>query len=614
MKRYLLVAQTLGNLGWSNVARVGWYRILLRTGLHPVQRIKPLTAEGPHFIPYKESASETAQAASRLNSAQKVRARKLRLFGWLEVENNGDAPDWHANPSDPKLASRELGPWWKIADFSHQTGDIKYIWELSRMDWVVELARQGRAGDGGALEQLNLWLDDWERKNPTFQGVNWKCGQETAIRVMHIAMALMMLDQLKNVSERNLAFLKNHLARIKPTLSYAQGQSNNHATSEATALYIGGLILSANGDAQGATYSKIGRDRLYAYVMNLFEEDGSFSQYSANYHRVALDSLSLVEVFRLYFSDEAFSGDYNARVRAATDWLAAMIVNAEGNVPIFGHNDGANLLALSLADYSDNRPSVQLASHLFHGRKAFPEGAHDEILNWFGLIESVSPKLQQTSVHFQNGGVVILKNVRASALFRYPKFKFRPSQSDALHIDLWVDGENILRDGGTFSYNSTPEITNYFGGVESHNSVQLDGRDQMPRLSRFLLGAWLRADQVDVDLNGPQPHAAAAYKDYWGGQHHRKMELLDDRLIVTDQIAGVCKDAILRWRLPAGDWKLSGNNISNGVITINVMADNPIKTSIMVGKESRYYGQMQDVSVMEVSFKAPSTLTSTIIF
>ena len=92
------------------------------------------------------------------------------------------------------------------------------------------------------------------------------------------------------------------------------------------------------------------------------------------------------------------------------------------------------------------------------------------------------------------------------------------------------------------------------------------------------------------------------------------MELLDDRLIVTDQIAGVCKDAILRWRLPAGDWKLSGNNISNGVITINVMADNPIKTSIMVGKESRYYGQMQDVSVMEVSFKAPSTLTSTIIF
>ena len=35
-----------------------------------------------------------------------------------------------------------------------------------------------------------------------------------------------------------------------------------------------------------------------------------------------------------------------------------------------------------------------------------------------------------------------------------PQAPARPSQADALHLDLWHRGVNLLRDAGTFSYNA----------------------------------------------------------------------------------------------------------------------------------------------------------------
>jgi len=44
------------------------------------------------------------------------------------------------------------------------------------------------------------------------------------------------------------------------------------------------------------------------------------------------------------------------------------------------------------------------------------------------------------------------------ALLRYPRFRFRPSHADVLHVDLWVDAVNVLRDGGTFSYHRGAQV------------------------------------------------------------------------------------------------------------------------------------------------------------
>ena len=38
-------------------------------------------------------------------------------------------------------------PWWAIPDFDPLVGDIKLLWELSRMDWLLAMAARARQGD-----------------------------------------------------------------------------------------------------------------------------------------------------------------------------------------------------------------------------------------------------------------------------------------------------------------------------------------------------------------------------------------------------------------------------------------------------------------------------------
>ena len=74
-----------------------------------------------------------------------------------------------------------------------------------------------------------------EIKESPYLGVNWKCGQEASIRVIHLIMG--PFKSLKNPSNALIQLIITHLKRIEPTTSYAIGQSNNHGTSEG-ALYL----------------------------------------------------------------------------------------------------------------------------------------------------------------------------------------------------------------------------------------------------------------------------------------------------------------------------------------------------------------------------------------
>ena len=138
-------------------------------------------------------------------------------------------------------------------------------------------------------------------------------------------------------------------------------------------------------------------------------------------------------------------------------------------------------------------------------------------LQWLGVPCVSNPASNPRSVTLDNGGLHVLRAGQATCYLRYPRFSFRPSQADALHLDLWYKGHNLIRDAGTYSYNSTPADLEYFHGTASHSTIQFDERDQMPRLGRFLFGEWLQAENVvPVREENGVVTAAAAYTDSFG--------------------------------------------------------------------------------------------------
>ena len=369
----------------------------------------------------------------------------------------------------------------------------------------------------------------------------------------------------------------------------------------------------------------MGRKWLENRATRLIEPDGSFSQYSVNYHRVMLDTYSMAEHWRKVLELPAFSQKLYQQLQSATNWLYQMVQAETGDAPNLGVNDGARLLPLSNTDYRDFRPSVQLAMTLFCKQSAFPLYLWERGLGGKGFNGSLHwlniPIPEQIAkpadfFFFPNGGYSVLRKNKAFALLRFPNFRFRPSQADALHVDLWLDGQNLLRDGGTYSYNAGEEVTRYFGGTASHNTIQFDDRDQMPRLSRFLFGEWLKADHVvPIHERGNSLQTAAGYRDYKEATHQRTISLTTESLQVTDSFAGFKQKAVLRWRLQPDDWVITSNTISNGKHRLNIQTDLPIsRFEIVEGWESRYYLQKTPLPVLEVEVQQAGEIITTYQF
>ncbi|MFN7634331.1 MAG: heparinase, partial [Acetobacteraceae bacterium] len=90
-------------------------------------------------------------------------------------------PDWHG-PFDPACHGLDLDLF--------AAGDVRPVWERHRLLAVPQRAALHRAApEAGHLPQAEALLDDWCRANPPFRGPAWACGQEAAIRALHLMLA-----------------------------------------------------------------------------------------------------------------------------------------------------------------------------------------------------------------------------------------------------------------------------------------------------------------------------------------------------------------------------------------------------------------------------------------
>lgn len=615
-------ARTLWRLGPANLLRAALYRMLLRAGYYRRRMPVGTSFSGPFFIFPDDGTAPRhpalADAAAWAAKAQRVLDGELPVFsnGWREA---GFPPRWQRSLTTlVDEPPRELH-WSSLPDFGLVGGDVKGYWESSRFDGLLILAL-GWLCCGRAEFRVGIgrWLQDWCEKNPVNSGLQWKCGQETGLRLMQTLLVADLLERWGGVrpAPALAELVRQHAARIEPTMIYAVAQDNNHGTSEAAALYLAGLFLVRHGDADlGRRYATLGRRWLDERVLRLVLADGSFAQHSINYHRMMLDTCALAETARLAHGEPAFSSVMISRLAAATQWMTILTDAQSGDAPNLGANDGARLFVLDDSPYRDFRPSVRWATQLFLDSAS---AEADERLEWLGLKARAGLDAVDGARAIQllpEGGYARLAMPGAWVLLRLPRYRFRPSHADALHLDLWVNGVNRLRDDGSFSYNAEDHWQRYFGGTAAHNTVQFDDRDQMPRLSRFLFGDWLEADELKMDQG--ECAAIAAYRDYCGARHRRRVKLESGRCVVTDEVSGFLHKAVLRWRIAASDggWHCADGVWSDAHLRLSVTSTAQVtRFECVEGWESRHYNEKSSIPVLEVEIAGDAILTTEIVW
>jgi hypothetical protein len=606
---------TFGKLGISSVLKVGYYRLSVRFKFNRAFRIKANLIDEPIY-----------SGAQKPNPDQPVveRWEKREINNsFLNLKIQQQPPNWFYSQFTCKISKDKGKIWSEIKDFDPELGDIKALWELSRFDWIIPLSQQASKGDSDSLALLNIWLQDWQNENPPFLGVNWKCGQETSIRVMHLIMGAFILDQLDKPTPALINLVIAHLKRVEPTILYAIGQNNNHGTSEAAALYIGGGFLIKNGYKIGHKWHKKGERLISERTSKLIGKDGTFSQYSLNYHRLMLDTLCCCEFFRIKLKLPLLPIVFYKKSGSATNWMYTMIDGNSGDGPNIGANDGARIIPLTNSSYRDFRPTVQLAMALFKSELAYHQDKWDEwdeLFHWLKIDIPDKKSTLPTSLIADDGGFAMLRLSDIFVCLRYPRYTFRPSQNDALHLDLWVKGKNILKDSGSYSYNADAELMNYFGSVSAHNTIQFDNREPMQKLSRFLYGNWLKTDWTSKlkEANGGISYGVG-YTDSFGANQKRTVNLFQNRLVVTDEVMHFDDIAVLRWRLMESNWKLSENNNEFVIKSDSLKVKIHINCSTEItgctlekGLESLYYMQLNTLPVLMITVKKQCIITTTV--
>ena len=496
-----------------------------------------------------------------IESADKILKGEFLFFNYNYVDM-GMVPDWFKNPFGGKFNSICTKHWSEIEDFDDTLGDIKGVWEISRFDWLVTLAQAySITNDKQYLDRINILVRDWIEKNPAGLGINWKCGQEASIRCFNVINAWLILG--KPLLSKSLnSFLTSHAQRIESNLRYALCQDNNHATSEASGLYVLGLVLD------NQKLKNKGRYYLEKTVLKLILDDGSFSQNSINYHRLMLDTLSFAEKLRIEFNDQRFSDRFYTKVELATNWLSQFVSVTTGDVPNLGANDGAQLYHRLPQSFRDFASSVKESAHVFK---------IDE------------DKLIKKDQFFNYGGYGILRNGKADLYLRAPVYKFRPSQADQMHVDLWKDGKPCLVDAGSYSYNDKSGVGKSLKSSMSHNAIVFDDQDSMPVIGRFLYGDWLRGMFLKTESG-----FICSYLDYRKYHHERVIEKAADCFLIKDTIDGTYKKANLYWHLSGEDWHLDKGILKNALVEIEVLGVQSQNIKLIKVKKSLYYQDYQE--------------------
>ena len=457
------------------------------------------------FVKSKEELSFPKNKLEALkNEAESILKGDYLFFSSTKFTLGFDY-DWISNP-ETGFKYDISKHWSQINDYSSESGDIKYVWEKSRFTFLNTVIRYDYHFDDDKSEFVFNEIENWIDKNPMNMGPNYVCSQEMTIRCFNWIFALHYYKNSKNLTNNRFLKIINtiywHADHIYKNINFSKiAVRNNHAITECLGIYTFGLLFPSFPTS--AKWKQNGKKWFQNEISYQVYNDGTFLQFSMNYHRVLVQLFTwAIQINKL--NDLPFSDDVYIKAKKSLIFLLSCMNENNGMLPNYGANDGALFFKLGVQEFRDYRPQLEALS-LSMGLN-WPYSSSEE-KNWFGL-ETTLGKLdvadQNALNSFKNGGYYIVNDCDDSTLtfVRCGSHRDRPSQADNLHLDLWIDGDNILRDAGSYKYNTNERELNYFFGSKSHNTVTLGMNDQMLKGGRFIWYYWtqnLGAELIETE-------------------------------------------------------------------------------------------------------------------
>lgn len=611
---------------------------------------------------------ELAPLAAHLGFYERVRsialssrAHVLSMLGAPE-RDFGTPVNWFCDPVTGDNWPSDVSAF--RLNYRHQSrlGEVKYVWELGRMPWLVPWAIAARlTRDGDLARRVVEDILSFVRSNPPYRGVHWTSGIELAVRVVAWTWALALIEPLTSPTEHEWQEIGFHIAlyadycwRFRSLYSSA----NNHLIAEGVALQVAGLAWPWLPKA--AQFAERGRAILDREIPRQILPDGSSIEMCLSY---------LCEVLVWSFAAGRVRAQHGLRI--PDSWLERW--QASANLLLTVCRDEEPLPHLGDDDEGDVLPTGQpIRPHelgqilaLLSGKEVEPSVRQIPLL---GLVwgpqervarlcsppsESVAPLPGTARVPpntsdaqlFSHCGLVVLRGPKTRVLADFGPHGMPPiyahAHADALSVTLDIAGYPVLVDPGTYCYHGERVWRDWFRSTAAHNTVEIGQQNQSQMLGPFLWGRVARTRIIENDL-APHQKICAEHDGYAPLVHRRCIRRLSnkeaqsllrenvasdidieeaDAFWVHDTVAplanartseaellNLARDTILWWHFAPGHLHLTSNGVhwrrGSRELTLIWSASEPVIAEIHEGELSPPQGWVSPC--FSVKYPAPA--------
>jgi len=500
----------------------------------------------------------TGPRAQLLAAASRLLRGEWKILGVARTDLAD--PDWFADPVTGRRSAADRYAFRINHRSEADTGNIKQVWEISRLHHLTVLAAAWYTGrDEACAERVAAQLRSWWQQNPFLSGVHWTSGIEVGVRLISMAWIRRLLNDwpgAEDLFERSplaVAQIRWHQQYLAAFRSRGSS-SNNHVIAEAA----GQLVASCAFPwfAETPRWRRDSAALLSAELAHNTYRSGLNRELASDYHCFVAE-LGLLAAAEAQASGTPLGRETTALLCAAVDCAAALL-DERLRPPRQGDGDEGRAVLLD-APAPNRWPGLLALGDAQFGRLGWWPAVPPDVTST--LVRALAPlaapaaasRPSQRPWHFPDAGLTLLRTEAGPEPEIWCRCDGGPhgflsiaahAHADALSVEVRCGGVDVLADPGTFAYQGDPAWRSYSRSTLGHNTVQLAGTNQSREGGPFL---WLRhavTEVTEAREEGGTVCWAAGHDGYLAldppARHHRQVRLdrAARRLEITDEVTG----------------------------------------------------------------------------
>jgi len=460
--------------------------------------------------------------------------------------------------------------------------DVKNCWELGRLQHLPQLALAAQDAENKAeiiIQEFKNQTLDFMAHNPIGMGCQWMCAMDVGIRVSNLLVAYDIFQQVDDEGVLDKTFnsffvnsIYQHGLFIYNHLEHKEGAAGNHYLFNLVGLLFVSAYILENKEVQ--QWGEFASHEIQKEFNKQFFNDGGNFEGSTTYHCLSAEAM-LYATAILLSNGVQLSKEYSNQLYKTGKFIKD-VLKPNGEFPQFGDNDSGRLFILRQAQ-DDKEVSLNYGS-LLAGFAGLFEGEFDEFTENHPINKEIVEQLanhtkcilttsnQQPLTNNQQSTINSLKYKETTTLkfsanidtadiqhYAYPDFgiyifkskdfylaisaiankKMHHSwghvHNDKLSFELQVVNKDLVKDPGTYTYSSSPELRNEFRSTKAHHGIIVGGVEQNKFIDLFYMDREVTCSLLEIES-----HKITVKANYYGIEHIRKFEILTDSLLVTD--------------------------------------------------------------------------------